>query len=52
MSVIERVCIGITAVYFGGLLLLVLYLVINQFLHGSAVDAVLFMSRGGSSSSW
>ena len=52
MSRIEKVCIGVTAVYFGGLLLLITFLIVNQFVSGHALDTVLFMSRGGSSSSW
>lgn len=52
MSRTEKVAIGIVAAYFGPLLLLVAYLVVNQFVSGHALDTVMFMSRGGSSSSW
>jgi len=50
---IEKVCYSVIAAYFGALLLLILYLVLNQFLHGHGLDAVeMFISSRSSTTSW
>lgn len=53
MSRTEKVCAAVIALYFGPLLLLVLFLVINGFMTRHQAEAQFFMSLlGGSTGSW
>lgn len=54
MSTIEKVCAVVIAAFFGPLLLLILYLVLNQFLHGHGFGTaeMFFIGQGNSTSSW
>jgi len=53
MTRTEKVCAAVVVAYFGPLLLLALYLVLNQIIQGHGLGAAeMFISPRSSTSSW